>query len=159
MRSLTQDCTLDTQLIWTHALFFCGLSMSGHSLLWNHIGHRLWIEGGFLCESQEVVCFQSILSTGHILSNPGVQPFKTSISIFLFRKKEEEFLPAYASPYHKRFWKAVALSNLVPHLLMYLDIQIQFNIRFHKLTRLQNWDIVAVALKISHFVDPQMLLQ
>ena len=87
MRSLTQDCTLNTQLIWTHAPSFCGLSMSGYSLLWNHIGHRLWIEGGFLCESQEVLCFQSILSTGHILSSPGVQPFNIDINIFVQKNK------------------------------------------------------------------------
>ena len=37
--------------------------------------------------------------------------------------------PAYALLYPKRFWKAVDLLNPVPHLKMYLNIEIHVNKR------------------------------
>ena len=78
MRFSPQADILDTQLVSTHALFFCELSMFCHSLLGNHIGRKQLIESGFLCGFQEWLRFQNIFHIGHILSSPCVQPFKMS---------------------------------------------------------------------------------
>ena len=74
MDSSLQYCIQDTLLTSPRALFFCELRLlSGYSL-GIHIARKQWIRDGFVCDSQGLFCFWSILNTGHNHSSPCAQP-------------------------------------------------------------------------------------
>ena len=55
-------------------LFFCDLPMLKGCLPGIHIGRRQWIEGGLVCDSQDLLRFWNIFHTGHNHSIPCAQP-------------------------------------------------------------------------------------
>ena len=104
MDSSLKYCIQDTLLISLRALFFCELLLLSGYLLGIHIGRKQWIQDGFVCDSQGLFCFWSILNTGHNHSSPSVQP----------------------ETFHKNIWSPKYIFEMTQYLYVFLFLTKDF---------------------------------